>query len=36
LPPLLGWLVKLKLSKPTEVDSLMSEEQYKKYLAESH
>ncbi|XP_073842343.1 glycine cleavage system H protein, mitochondrial [Musca autumnalis] len=30
-----GWLFKIKLSNPGELDKLMSEEQYKKYLEES-
>ncbi|XP_061391104.1 glycine cleavage system H protein, mitochondrial [Musca vetustissima] len=30
-----GWLFKIKLSNPAELDKLMSEEQYNKYLEES-
>ena len=29
-----GWLFKVKLSKPEEVDELMNQEAYEKYLKE--
>ena len=29
-----GWLFKVKLSKPEEVEELMSQESYEKYLKE--
>jgi glycine cleavage system H protein len=31
-----GWIVKLKMSDPKELDSLLSSEDYEKLLGESH
>jgi glycine cleavage system H protein len=31
-----GWLIKLKLSNPSEVDALMSAEEYAAYAAQEH